>query len=132
MINTNYFESPIGNPLVNKPSELSNAPLPRRLRALRKVMGYEHANTFAQALGEKPAAYGMVEAGSGGLSTKMMLKISKLCPDVTWEYLQLGNDRFLTVDMRKRLHSAEAEVTAEAKAKTTPSRGPARRPSSTR
>jgi hypothetical protein len=108
--------------MVNKPAMRADLPLPRRLRALRRVLKYKHASKFAEALGEKPAAYGMVEAGTGGLSTKMMLKIHKLCPDVTWEWLQLGQDRFLTVDMRQRL---EAELAAEAR--TTPSR-PRRRP----
>lgn len=123
MVNPNYFDVGLIGIMVNKPAKASDQPLPRRLRALRKVLGYEHANTFAADLGVTPNAYGNVEAGSP-LSTKMMMKISKLCPDVTWEWLQLGNERFLSVDMRQRLKSAEAELAKEAgtKAKTTPSR----------
>jgi hypothetical protein len=127
MVNPNYFDELAKNTMVNKTAKGASLPLPRRLRALRRVLGYEQANQFALALGEKPAAYGMVEAGTGGLSTKMMIKISRLCPDVTWEWLQFGNERFLTVDMRQRLRSAEAELVADAKAgtkvKTTASRG---------
>lgn len=90
----------------------ADKPLPQRLRAMRKVYGYKHANAFAAALSnldpDDPVtanAWGNVEAGSS-LSTKMMKKIARLCPDVTWEWLELGNERFLTVDMRQKLKAA--------------------------
>lgn len=121
MVNPNYFDRGAAETVVNKPSKASDQPLPRRLRALRRVLGYEHANNFARDLGVAPNAYGNVEAGSS-LSNKMMVAISRLCPDVTWEWLQFGEERFLTVDMRQKLRSAEAELVAETKAKTTPSR----------
>src|SRR5690349_4842999 len=104
MVNPNYFGLRGPAIMVNKPAKGADLPLPRRLRALRKVLGYEQANTFAAALGVAPNAYGNVEAGSP-LSTKMMIKISQLCPDVTWEWLHFGNERFLSVDMRQRLRS---------------------------
>src|SRR4051794_11159418 len=111
----NYFDGRRLLAVTNKPAKGADLPLPRRLRALRKVLGYDQANAFAKDLGVTPNAYGNVEAGSP-LSTKMMIAISKLCPDVTWEWLQFGNERFLSVDMRQRLRSAEAELASAAKA----------------
>ena len=103
--------------MVNKPAKAANEPIPKRLRALRKVLGYDQANHFARDLGVTANAYGNVEAGSP-LSTKMMIKINVLCPDVTWEWLQLGNERFLSVDMRRKLRIAEAENAADARAES--------------
>jgi hypothetical protein len=85
------------------------------MRILREALGYEYASHFAEAIGQKPAAYGMVEAGSGNLSTKMFIAINKLCPDIQWEWMRSGDDRFLPVYMRKRLRVAEATLVAQGK-----------------
>jgi hypothetical protein len=68
-------------------------------------------------IGVAANAYGNVEAGSP-LSKKMMYAIKGVCPDVTWEWLQDGDDRFLTVEMRQRLRDAEAEIAAASRAES--------------
>jgi hypothetical protein len=120
MFHTSNFDEPSVSGIlvmINKPAKGSDLPLPRRMRILREALGYEYANHFAEAIDQKPAAYGMVEAGTGGLSTKMFLAINKLCPDIQWEWIRSGDDRFLPAYMRKRLRVAEVQLVSQGKIK---------------
>src|SRR4029079_18633758 len=95
-----YANTALCRAMVNKPSGASHLPIPKRLRALRKVEGYETAKAFAEALKITPNRYGNVEAGSS-LGIEMALMICKLCPDVSTDWLYTGNVRFLTVEYRQ-------------------------------
>jgi len=88
--------------MVNSPAARADDPIPKRLRQLRKVEGFETGAAFAQALGVTPNAYGMVEAGSSR-STDMTRRIVELVPGISMDWLHTGNERFLTVEMRQRL-----------------------------
>jgi len=91
--------------VARSPSHGTRLPIPRRLRALRKVEGYETAKEFAAKLGITPNRYGNVEAGSS-LSIELALMIVKLCPDVSTDWLYTGNPRFLTVEYRRKIDQA--------------------------
>jgi transcriptional regulator with XRE-family HTH domain len=96
---------------MKKLAAAAHLPIPRRLRALRKVEKYETAKEFALRLGVSPNRYGNVEAGSS-LAVKLALLICKLCPDVSMDWLYTGNERFLAVEYRRKIVLALDELEA--------------------
>jgi transcriptional regulator with XRE-family HTH domain len=88
---------------VNKPGPNSNLPVPRRLKAVRAVEGYETAKDFADALGISPNRYGNMEAGNSPLSYEVAQLIVKLVPGCSLDWLWNGEERGLTTAFRQSL-----------------------------
>jgi transcriptional regulator with XRE-family HTH domain len=99
--------------MVNKPGAKSNDPVPQRLRAIRKVQGFEDAKEFAEFLGVSGQRYGNIEAGSSELSKEIAFIIVEKVPGMTLDWLFLKSRDGLNPSLHERLEVAAVQVAEE-------------------
>jgi len=109
--------------MVNKPASNSDLPIPKRLRAVRAIEGYETAKEFAEALGITPNRYGNIEAGSANLSYEVAMLIVDHVPGCSLDWLWRGEERGLTTAFRLALRQVyePSGRSGAVKGRTTPS-----------
>ena len=89
-----------------------HSPIARRLRVLRKAEGDPRPVVWAHRVGWSISQLSNYESGVP-LSKKSAIGLATLIPGLTTDWLFLGREQGLSVDMLRRLESAEAELRVE-------------------
>lgn len=80
-----------------------------RIKLLRLALGFRKASDFAKFIGVEKSRLSNVETGGVGLSPDFARKIITKIPEVSIDYLWLGDQRFLTFELRQKIEVAAAE-----------------------
>lgn len=97
-------------------AEPKNHPEARRMRALRHAEGFgDSAARWARYLGWTDTALSNYETGFRRVPRDAALQLFKKIPGFDPLWLWTGEERGLTLDLRKRLREAEAREIAESK-----------------
>ena len=90
----------MANPRPDSPEAIAE-----RLRLLRRVVSGDNQSTFAARLGIEPKRWNNFERAMP-LSKEVAILIVKKFPDITLDWLYLGNPRGLTVKRQQELDEA--------------------------
>ena len=101
--------------LMKEPPD-SNTAVARRLELLRQVFSGESQTAFAARLGIEVKRWNNFERGKP-LSKEIAFLIVKKFPDVTLDWLYLGNEGGLPIRLQRELEDAGKATTAPASAK---------------
>lgn len=89
-----------------------HSPIARRLRVLRKAEGDPRPIVWSKRVGWSISQLSNYESGVP-LSKKAAIGLATLIPGLTTDWLFLGREQGLSVDLLRRLESAEAELRIE-------------------
>lgn len=89
-----------------------NSAIARRLRVLRKAEGDPRPIIWARRVGWSISQLSNYESGVP-LSKNAAIGLATLIPGLTTDWLFLGREQGLSVDLLRRLESAEAELRVE-------------------
>lgn len=89
-----------------------DSPIARRLRILRKAEGDTRPVVWAKRVGWSISKLSNYESGVP-LSKNAAIKLAQLIPGLTTDWLFLGRELGLSVDLLRRLEAAEAELRLE-------------------
>jgi hypothetical protein len=89
-----------------------HSPIARRLRVLRKAEGDARPVVWAKRVGWSISKLSNYESGYP-LSKNAAIGLAKLIPGLTTDWLFLGREQGLSVDLLRRIEAAEAELRLE-------------------
>ena len=89
-----------------------NSPIARRLRVLRKAEADTRPVVWARRVGWSISQLSNYESGTP-LSKNAAIGLAKLIPGLTTDWLFLGREQGLSVDLLRRIEAAEAELRLE-------------------
>jgi transcriptional regulator with XRE-family HTH domain len=90
------------------------SPGSQRLRWVRLAEGFDNSTKFADRVGIGSTAYSNYENGVR-LSLDAIIKITNRVPGLTTDYLILGNEAGMSLDLRRRIEAARMIEEAEGK-----------------
>lgn len=88
------------------------SPGAKRLRLLRRAEGGDNSSTWAKRMGMTLPQLSNYENGVP-LSKTAAITMAKRVPGLTTDWLFMGREEGLSVDLRRRLHEAEEEMRQE-------------------
>lgn len=103
-----------------KESGGKEAPVAKRLRVLRLAEGGDKSNVFAARMGFTPPAYSNFENGVP-LSKPAAIQLATRVPGLTIDWLYMGREEGLSVDLRRRLSEAAEVLDAKKSSPKAPS-----------
>jgi transcriptional regulator with XRE-family HTH domain len=95
-----------------KDPEGRNSPTAKRLRALRKAEGGDNSTAWAKRMGMSLPQLSNFEGGVP-LARNPAINMAKRIPGLTTDWLFLGREEGLPVDLRRRLRDAAKKVDEE-------------------
>ena len=98
--------------MVKPDSGGKNSPVARRLRVLRKAEGDAKPVVWARRVGWSLSKLSNFESGVP-LSKNAAIGLAKLIPGLTTDWLFLGREEGLSVDLLRRIEAAKAELSLE-------------------
>lgn len=101
-------------------SDKKNQIIGRRLRLLRQVKGYRHANAFAAFLGIPPSRWNNLERGYP-LSKDIALLLCRRVSGVSLDWLYFGKTDGLSVKLEEKLAGLVEEPPTPSRRNTTTS-----------